>query len=482
MRSLQGRAFAPAAALLLSALALAACGGTDEERVGAPPAEPSAGTWRPWALSSSDQVGVPPPPRRGSPADRAEAARLRALSRRRTPQQERAIRRWNEGSPVVPWIEQALALQAHRLSQKDPPAACRAYALVSVAMHDAAVAASRAKYRYRRSAPQADDALLDPGSEPGYPSEHAAVAGAASRALAYAYAEEPAARFEAMAEEAARSRVLAGANFPSDVEAGLALGRAVGDAVVARAKRDRFGLKWDGKRPPHSPRYWEPPPESVALPVRPTAGRKRTWVLRSGDQLRPPPPPRYGSRAFLAEAREVVDVSRKLTPEQKKMAKIWAGGEGTPLPPGLWNRVVLAYVREKELSVPRAARAFALLNVAMDDAGVAVWDAKYAYWSPRPVNAIRDLGLDRHWEPYIPTPFFPSYVSGHSAFSGAAAEVLAHVFPERAAQFRAKAEEAAMSRLYGGIHFRSDNEVGLRMGREIGRLVVERAKRDGAER
>ena len=123
----------------------------------------------------------------------------------------------------------------------------------------------------------------------------------------------------------------------------------------------------------------------------------------------------------------------------------------------------------------------ALLNVAMADAGVAAWDAKYAYWSPRPENAIRDLGLDRRWNPYLVTPFFPAYVSGHATYSGAAGEVLAHLFPGEAPLFKAKAEEAAMSRMYGGIHFRSDSEVGLRMGRAIGRRVVERARRDGAE-
>jgi membrane-associated phospholipid phosphatase len=109
-----------------------------------------------------------------------------------------------------------------------------------------------------------------------------------------------------------------------------------------------------------------------------------------------------------------------------------------------------------------------------------VWDAKYTFWSPRPDTVIRDLGLAPRWKPYLKTPFFPSYVSGHSAFSAAAAEVLAYLFPDRAREFRARAREAAMSRLYGGIHFRSDNEVGLRMGRELGQLVVKRAKRDGA--
>jgi membrane-associated phospholipid phosphatase len=110
--------------------------------------------------------------------------------------------------------------------------------------------------------------------------------------------------------------------------------------------------------------------------------------------------------------------------------------------------------------------------MALADAGVAAWDAKYTYWQPRPINVIHDLGLAPAWHPLLETPVFPSYVSGHSTYSGAAAEILAFAFPDDAELFRAKAREAAISRLDGGIHFRSDVEVGLRMGRRIGDLAV----------
>ena len=128
------------------------------------------------------------------------------------------------------------------------------------------------------------------------------------------------------------------------------------------------------------------------------------------------------------------------------------------------------------------ARVLALLNVAQADAGVASWDTKYAYWVTRPENAIRDLGLDRRWKPYIDTPFFPAYVSGHATYSGAAGEVLAHLFPQDADLWRAKAREAADSRVFGGIHYPLDGTEGLRMGRRIGELVVAHARTDGAER
>jgi len=204
--------------------------------------------------------------------------------------------------------------------------------------------------------------------------------------------------------------------------------------------------------------------------------------MKSGDQFRAPPFPPYGSPAYRAQAKAVMDAKANLTSEQKRIARFWAGGQGTALPPGIWNQVLLAYLRRSPLSLPRTARALALLNVAQADAGVASWDTKYAYWVTRPVNAIRDLGLDPRWQPYIDTPFFPAYVSGHATYSGAAGEVLAHLFPQDAKLWRSRAEEAAISRVYGGIHYPLDGTEGLRMGRRIGQLVVARARADGAER
>jgi PAP2 superfamily len=364
--------------------------------------------------------------------------------------------------------------------EKNPPRSSRAYALVSVAMYDAAVSASHWKYRYRRKPPRMRSLVPRP-PDPSYPSEYAAVAGAGSRVIAYAFPEASKAGLDLAAEEAARSPVLAGVSFPSDAEAGLRLGRAVAKRVIAKAKRDGSTRRWNGKRP-HGRGYWDPPAGSLARPVEPLAARWDTWVLRNGKQLRPPPPPRFGSAKFRAEARELVRLKKNLTPKQKRIATFWAGGQGTPLPAGVWNQVMFSYVPKQHLSVPKQTRLFALLNVAMSDAGVAAWDAKFTYWNPRPENGIRDLGLDRRWKSYIDTPFFPAYVSGHSTYSAAAGEVLAHLFPKDADLWRAKAREAGLSRLLGGIHWRSDNVYGSRMGREIGRLVVRRAERDGAEK
>jgi hypothetical protein len=202
--------------------------------------------------------------------------------------------------------------------------------------------------------------------------------------------------------------------------------------------------------------------------------------MESGKQFRPGPPPVLGSPEFLKQAQEIVEVKRNLTEEQKRAATYWAGGQGTPLPAGIWNNVTLAYLRDLQPSEPQAERVMALANVAMADAGIAAWDAKYAYWDPRPENGVQDAGVDPTWTPYIDTPFFPSYISGHATYSGAISEVLSFVFPEREEDFRSKAKEAADSRLWGGIHWRLDNEVGMDVGHKIGRLVIEHAETDGA--
>jgi membrane-associated phospholipid phosphatase len=130
-------------------------------------------------------------------------------------------------------------------------------------------------------------------------------------------------------------------------------------------------------------------------------------------------------------------------------------------------------IRSKGISDVASARILAALNTAQADAFIACWDAKFTYWSERPVTAIR-RELDPTWLSYITTPPFSSYVSGHSTTSSAASEVLGAYFPGSASTLRGWAEEAAASRLYGGIHFRSDNETGLALGKKVAGVALTR--------
>jgi membrane-associated phospholipid phosphatase len=327
-------------------------------------------------------------------------------------------------------------IAAHRV---DPPHASRLLATLSVAMQRAVV----------RPGPDA--------------SADAAVDGAASTVLAYFFPEDTG-RFHGFAQHAEHAPALSSAGR------GFALGRHAGEELVARAATDGADAPFTGTIP-LGPEYWVPTPPGFLPPLLPRWGEVRPWNIQAPAALRPPPPPRPGSAAFEADLQEVYRVSQTLTPEQRRIALFWADGPGTFTPPGHWNAIALELVRAHALGTAAAARVFAALNTAEADAFICIWDAKYAYWSVRPVTAIR-RELDPGWSPLITTPPFPSYVSGHSGASGAAATVLSAFFPAEATQLHTWAAEAAASRLYGGIHFRTDNEVGLALGTSVGQAAL----------
>jgi hypothetical protein len=253
--------------------------------------------------------------------------------------------------------------------------------------------------------------------------------------------------------------------------AAFARGRLAGRLLVARAQTDGSDAVWTG-RPPTGPGHWVPtPPANTYPPLEPLAGTWRTWNLREGSQFRPGPPPAYGKARFEAELSEVYAVSKSLTAEQMRIADFWSDGPGTVTPPGHWNQIALDMLEPAGWSTLLESRLFSALNTAQADAFIACWDAKYTYWSLRPVTAVRRL-IKPSWLSYITTPQFPAYVSGHSTTSAAAATVLGAFFPDQADELDAMAEEAAISRLYGGIHFRSDNEAGLELGRRVGAVAT----------
>jgi membrane-associated phospholipid phosphatase len=179
--------------------------------------------------------------------------------------------------------------------------------------------------------------------------------------------------------------------------------------------------------------------------------------------------------------REVHTVSTSLRADQREIADFWADGPGSVTPPGHWNQIALDLIRAYRLSGVSAARLLAVMNTVQADAFVACWDTKFAYWTERPVTAIQ-RELDPSWVPYLATPPFPSYVSGHATTSGAASTVLARFFRREARRLRDLADEAAVSRLYAGIHFRRDNEAGLALGRKVAQLGLSHYEKLGLVR
>lgn len=235
----------------------------------------------------------------------------------------------------------------------------------------------------------------------------------------------------------------------------------------------------DARRRPLAKPAWQPglwartPPLFAEQPTEPQAPQWRPWC--EGTQaLQPPPPPAYGTAQWVTDMREVMTVRTNLSAAQKEAAERWNLDAGSITPPGVWNAVALDHLARHPLPLRQHHELLARLNMAMHDALVAAWRIKVQYWSERPVTAIQ-----REWQPdflpWVVTPPFPGYVSGHATVSGAAAAVLSHFAPESAARWQALAEEAAMSRLWGGIHPRYDNDAGLLLGQQVGLRCLQTA-------
>ena len=464
------------AALLCSALA---CEGDDPTAPGQV-ARDEVADWSTWILPASDAIRPAAPAADKSAQTMAELDEIVRLQSARTPTTDSVMRVY-AGDPGAPWSRLAVGrldfywplLPDVRIAT--PVRAARIMALLHVATYDAMVAAWEAKYTYNRPAPARASsrvrALVPLDGTPSYPSEHAAAAAAAAMILSYAFPIEDTAAFTREARAAAESRIVAGAAYRSDVEAGWALGRAVAQRVLDRAMEDGSAQAWTGSVPT-GPGMWQPtPPRRVQVPFDATAGSWRTWVIPSGDAYRPGPPPAVGSAAFSADLNELLTLANGgRTTQQIELARYWA----TDAPSIRWELFIEDEIESHRLSIPHAARARAYVSATMYDAFVACWDTKFTYWLARPVT------MDPALRTVFSTPPFPSYPSGHSTQSSAAAEVMAELFPDRAELYRQKGEEASLSRVWSGVHYRFDVLAGEEMGRKVGEAVVARMRRDGA--
>lgn len=465
----------------LGAAILAGCGGGSGGGLDAaaptnPPAtnnlsEPTGGNWKTFILSSGREVQVVAPPFSGSPPERAELDEIRALQTNRSAADNAAISYWNAGASVR-WNE--IARDTIIRQDTPPPPASRVYAALSVAQYDALVATYAAKYQYRRLSPAATDRRIVPlapiSGDPPYPSETAAVSQASAEVLSFLFPAD-AAIYETARRQAERSRLVAGVNFRSDLERGEEIGHYVAQKIIARLQNDRFDQE---KNIPLTTRPTDSGHWQGTNPLLPGFGKVRPWLLRSGAQIQPPPPPAFGSPAFLNDLARVRAISDNRTPAQLAIADFWADAAKTFTPPGHWNLIATDLMGNYRQSELRVARTYALLNTAEMDAAISCWTTKFTYWAIRPTQADPEITAP------IGVPNFPSYISGHSSFSGAASTVLGALYPADAAQLNQFAEEAGISRIYGGIHFFFDNQNGLETGRKIAALAIARGQSDGS--
>lgn len=377
-----------------------------------------------------------------------------------------ALRNANPKRPTLAWTQ--VATDSFIKHKTSPNRAARALAILHVAMHDTWFFVDERCGANRSTACTSDAHAL-------------AVNAAAARVLRYIFIAEER-NFDRYVHQLAFA---SGQNNDAAVtqvaerKKWLAVGQIMGEAAVKHAETDGAAKGWNGSNLEYygegrvyGPGSWEPTaPYFYYPPEEPFAPYWRPWVLATPAEFRPTPPA-FASVRYMKDLREVLAVSRdQATDAQKRIALFWADGRGSVTPAGHWNQIALTLVKDSELTDSEIVELFARMNMALADAFIAAWDAKYAYWTLRPVTAAKKLlGID--WSPIILTPPFPSYVSGHASFSGAASVVLTAYLPKRKDALVAMAEEAAMSRLFGGIHFRFDNEDGLALGRRVGAKVA----------
>ena len=430
--------------------------------------EPQAGTWHTWVIESGSQLRLPPPPDKEETKD--EIAVLLELANQRDAAALAQIAYWNSGAPAYRWNE--IAIEALFNGNLAGHAAERALALLNVAMYDATVAAWDSKYTYDRPRPSEfrsalQTAIPNPNS-PSYPSEHAVVAGAASEVLAYLFPTD-AEVFRGNAEQAGRAFLLAGVQYPSDVAAGIELGRQVAARVIEYAQTDGSDAQWDGVIP-SGPCNW-----TGSNPIAPVSGTWKTWVLSSGSEFRPGPPIDCTTPEKAAEMDELRNIER--TRKRSTIAHFNEYGSGATRGYWYWNDQLAKKLFEYKLdsNSPRAVRDYALLYITRYDVSVACFDAKYAYW------AIRPFQLDPTFQTLFPTPNHPSYPAAHACVSTASAEIMSYLFPDHTAEFQAIAQDAGESRIWAGIHYRSDIDSGNALGHNVGQKVIELAQNDGSQ-
>jgi membrane-associated phospholipid phosphatase len=277
-------------------------------------------------------------------------------------------------------------------------------------------------------------------------------------------------------------------------------GKLMAMALMTWARTDGGHESWGPPRrtrqsyvPPSGAGQWSATPPAFAPALLPWWGENRPFALKQAGDCPTPPPPEYSedpASAFYKEALEVYRLSNQATQEQRQFALYWADDPGkTPTPAGHWVHIATDLLKVRKASLADAAQSYASVTIAMADAFIASWHTKYQLNLLRPVTYVQ-LVIDSNWAPgLMNTPPFPEFTSGHSVQSSAAAAVLARTFgadtpftdnahndrgwgPRTFRSFQAAADEAALSRLYAGIHYRSAVELGKIQGQCVARAVL----------
>lgn len=388
-----------------------------------------------------------------------EIQELIALQRRRDADTIKTVNYWNAVAPTYRWVETKTTAYSN---MPLGPAVFRPIALLNVGMYDAVVTTWKAKEATGNLPSPSEvngdlQALLPNRGTSSFPSEHAAVAVAASEILSF-LKPDLADSFRAKAEEAMQSRLMAGMNTQSDIEAGKMIGMAVAEQIIAYAKTDGSDAPWDYVKPEGS-LY------TVEKPIFSVTGSWKTMAIENGAQFRVPAPPAYDSAEVQAQLDEIKAVDMTAAPVMFQVTRWARFPAGYPFWFDLSHK--LLFEQRQSDNTPYVALIHASMGVAVYDAVVGCFDSKYAYVYARPSH------VDTSITPLIPIPPHPSYPSAHSCITNSMAYTFSHFFPEHKEEAMNHAASAGQSRILGGIHYQMDNTTGLELGRQVAGVVID---------
>jgi hypothetical protein len=396
------------------------------------------------------------------------------------------------------WYRLILELVRHTPTFS-PPVASRAFAYLGVTGYE--VVASEPDSKLLTLAGQLNGLTPVPAREAGQAYDESVVLNAAIAVTAKNFFSHTGPTGQrALAAMTKKMAADVATDIPADVAArSVAYGNTLAAHILAwsqddgGAKIDNMGFPREYKLTP-GPAHWVPT-SAIAqqqVPLLPYWGKVRTFAMPDGATCGLAPPPEYSedpNSEFYRQAKEVYDTVNTLDSEQRAIARFWSDDPMlSPTPPGHWISIVWQILDRDHADVSRAVEAFATLGVAVADGFIGCWEAKFQYDLVRPLTYI-NKHIDPKWQALLITPPFPEYPSGHSTQSGAAAVVLTHLFgekfaftdatheadgliPRKFASFWDAAEEAGISRLYGGIHYRAAIKFGLDQGRCIGQYAA----------
>ena len=378
-------------------------------------------------------------------------------------------------SPVDEWNQEAARLTVLPASALSPVQQTRVMAIVQVSVHDAVNGITR---QYRT--------YLPPGPAPAEASPEAAAIEAAHFALKNLFPSHAASLDDLFLASVAEHGVSAD-------DPGIQYGRAAAAAILAARANDgaasaQFNFRARGSG---LPGVWVPLTSAPAL--LPGWGRVTPWVMTSGSQFRPPPPPALDSEQYARDYNEIKAIgslnSSTRTAEQTQIATFWLGS-----PVAIWNPVVRQLIAANNMDISSRARTYALVHLAAADSSIAGWEAKYTYNFWRPQLAIRRgeedgnplTAADATWTPLFPTPRHPEYISGHTVNSTAMATIMRLIFGDTPgipltstitgitrqwSSFTEGLDEVTDARVYSGIHFRTADELGSVQGEQVALFV-----------